>query len=114
MNGRELYRYFADVSARLSSPCIEPDYETSQLLTGHGCFRKRLHELGLNESSVCLCEQTDEHKHHVSWLCPLYDDIRREMLRVSGICACLAQIARRAKVKQSRRKKSCSVTKFIL
>ncbi|GBP00995.1 Putative 115 kDa protein in type-1 retrotransposable element R1DM [Eumeta japonica] len=54
-NGRELYRYFPDVSARLSFDWVEPDYQTSQLLTGHGCFRKRLYELGLNETSVCLC-----------------------------------------------------------
>ncbi|GBP70804.1 Retrovirus-related Pol polyprotein from type-1 retrotransposable element R1 4 [Eumeta japonica] len=83
MNGRELYRYFPDVSARLSSDWVEPDYQASQLLTGHGCFRKRLHDLGLNETSMCLCEQTDEDMHHVLWSCPLYDDIRSEML--SGI-----------------------------
>ncbi|GBP28873.1 Retrovirus-related Pol polyprotein from type-1 retrotransposable element R1 2 [Eumeta japonica] len=78
--GRELYRFFPEVSARLSFDWIEPDYETSQLLTGHGCFRKRLHDMGLNESSVCLCGQTDEEMHHVLWTCPLYDDIRNEML----------------------------------
>ncbi|GBP97333.1 Retrovirus-related Pol polyprotein from type-1 retrotransposable element R1 4 [Eumeta japonica] len=83
MNGRELYRYFPDVSARLSFDWVEPDYQTSQLLTGHGCFRKRLYDLGLNETSRCLCEQTDEDMHHVLWSCPLYDDIRSEML--SGI-----------------------------
>ncbi|GBP63882.1 Retrovirus-related Pol polyprotein from type-1 retrotransposable element R1 [Eumeta japonica] len=82
-NGRELYRYFPDVSARLSFGWVEPDYQTSQLLTGHGCFRKRLYELGLNETSECLCGQTDEDMHHVLWSCPLYDDLRSDML--SGI-----------------------------
>ncbi|GBO98753.1 Retrovirus-related Pol polyprotein from type-1 retrotransposable element R1 4, partial [Eumeta japonica] len=72
-----------DVSARLSFDWVEPDYQTSQLLTGHGCFRKRLYELGLNETSVCLCGQTDEDMHHVLWSCPLYDDFRSDML--SGI-----------------------------
>ncbi|GBP89879.1 hypothetical protein EVAR_57942_1 [Eumeta japonica] len=32
---------------------------------------------------MSLCEQTDEDMHHVLWSCPLYDDIRNEML--SGI-----------------------------
>ncbi|GBP23614.1 Retrovirus-related Pol polyprotein from type-1 retrotransposable element R1 4 [Eumeta japonica] len=79
-HGRELYCYFPDVSARLSSDWVEPDYETSQLLTGHGSFRKRLHGLGLNESSICMCGQMDEDMHHVLWTRPLYDDIRAEML----------------------------------
>ncbi|GBP05249.1 hypothetical protein EVAR_101341_1 [Eumeta japonica] len=34
---QELYRYFPDVSARLSFDWVELDYQTSQLLTGHGC-----------------------------------------------------------------------------
>ncbi|GBP17821.1 Retrovirus-related Pol polyprotein from type-1 retrotransposable element R1 4 [Eumeta japonica] len=59
-NDRELYRYFSEVSARFSSDWVEPDYQTTQLLTGHYCFRKRLHELGLNDTSMCLCEQKDE------------------------------------------------------
>ncbi|GBP96773.1 hypothetical protein EVAR_92307_1 [Eumeta japonica] len=42
------------------SDWVEPDYQTTQLLTGHYCFRKRLHELGLNDTSMCLCEQKDE------------------------------------------------------
>ncbi|GBP84553.1 hypothetical protein EVAR_65229_1 [Eumeta japonica] len=33
--------------------------------------------------SESLCEQTDEYMHHVLRSCPLYDDIRSEML--SGI-----------------------------
>ncbi|GBP96662.1 hypothetical protein EVAR_89987_1 [Eumeta japonica] len=39
--------------------------------------------VGLNETSVCLCGQTDEDMHHVLWSCPLYDDLRSDML--SGI-----------------------------
>ncbi|GBP57364.1 Retrovirus-related Pol polyprotein from type-1 retrotransposable element R1 4 [Eumeta japonica] len=72
--------------ARVSSPWVEPDYETSQLLTGHGYFRKRLYELGLNESSVCLCEQTDEDMHHVLWSCPLYDEIRKMLKKIKVMC----------------------------
>ncbi|GBP36366.1 Putative 115 kDa protein in type-1 retrotransposable element R1DM [Eumeta japonica] len=65
MSGRELFRYFPCVSVKLSLDWVESDYETSQLLTGHGCFRKRLHELGLNETRICMCGLTDEDMHHV-------------------------------------------------
>ncbi|GBP65661.1 Retrovirus-related Pol polyprotein from type-1 retrotransposable element R1 4 [Eumeta japonica] len=64
----------------LSFDWVESDYETSQLFTRHGCFMKRLHELALNETSVCLCGLTEEDMHHLLWACPLYDDIRAEML----------------------------------
>ncbi|GBP42614.1 Retrovirus-related Pol polyprotein from type-1 retrotransposable element R1 4 [Eumeta japonica] len=103
MNGRELYRYFPDVSARLSSSWVEPDYETSQLLTGYGCFRKRLYELGLNESSVCLCEQTDEDMHHVLWSCPLYDEIRSEMLKEIKVM-CVGPICKSVALRREKRR----------
>ncbi|GBP78409.1 Retrovirus-related Pol polyprotein from type-1 retrotransposable element R1 4 [Eumeta japonica] len=59
---------------------VEPDYEISQLLIGHGCFRKRLNQLGLNDSRVWLCGHTDEDMHYVLWSCPLYDTSRNVML----------------------------------
>ncbi|GBP96975.1 hypothetical protein EVAR_89952_1 [Eumeta japonica] len=40
-NGGELYRYFPDVSAQLSFGWV---WTKLQLLTGHGCFRRRLCE----------------------------------------------------------------------
>ena len=80
LNGRELFRFFPDVSARLNACWVEPDYETSQILTGHGCFRCRLHAMKLCEISMCECGLEEEDMHHVLWSCPLYEDIRRRML----------------------------------
>lgn len=81
--GRETYRFFPDVAARLKATWVEPDYETSQLLGGHGCFRRRLYDLGLGAHAECSCGEGDEDMHHVLWACPLYDEIRSGML--SGI-----------------------------
>ncbi|GBP00634.1 Retrovirus-related Pol polyprotein from type-1 retrotransposable element R1 4 [Eumeta japonica] len=78
--GRELYRFFPEISARLGYGWVEPDYETSRILTEHGCYWKRLCDLGLNKTSVWSCGQTDEDMLHVLWLCPLYDKIRRDTL----------------------------------
>ena len=78
--GRELYRFFPSVSARLKATWVEPDYETSQILGGHGCFRKRLNDLKLCETSVCYCGEEDEDLHHVLWFCPLYEEARKRLL----------------------------------
>lgn len=80
MDGRELYGFFPDVGVRLSSEWVEPDFMVSQVLTGHGCFRQRLHRLGLCESAECPCGESDESRDHALWECRLYADERSEML----------------------------------
>lgn len=78
--GRETYRFFPEVSVRLKYTWVEPAYELSQILTGHGCFRKRLYDMKLSEVKVCFCGLEDEDLHHVLWVCPLYEEIRRALL----------------------------------
>ena len=78
--GRDLYRFFPDVAARLKATWVEPDYQVSQILTGHGCFRKRLHEMRLCEGSTCYCGEEDECVDHALWRCPLYQEQRDEMM----------------------------------
>lgn len=79
-NGRELYNFLPDVSVRLSCGWVEPDYVTSQLLTGHGCFRKRLHAMSLCDTPTCYCGSPEETRDHVLWHCELYAEERRQML----------------------------------
>lgn len=79
-DGRDLYSFFPDVAVRLMQDWVEPDYVVSQLLTGHGCFRQRLHKLGLCESAVCPCGESAESRDHALWECCLYADERSEML----------------------------------
>lgn len=78
--GRELFQFFPDVSERLGMHWVQPDYQVSQMLTGHGCFRKRLSEMKLCEGSMCECGMAEEDRHHVLWDCPLYEDLRARML----------------------------------
>ncbi|GBP33215.1 hypothetical protein EVAR_14896_1 [Eumeta japonica] len=47
-------------------------------LTGYGCFERRSHGTGLNETSVCLCGQTDK-IHRDLWTCPLCDNVKKAM-----------------------------------
>lgn len=79
-DGRDLYSFFPDVAVRLASDWIEPDYMVSQILTGHGCFRKRLHRLGLCDTPVCPCGEADESRDHALWECSLYAEARSLML----------------------------------
>lgn len=80
-NGRELYSFFPDVEARLQYVWVEPDYVVSQILTGHGNFRSRLHAMSLNDTPICYCERARETRDHVLWECELYAEERDEMLQ---------------------------------
>jgi hypothetical protein len=79
-DGRDLYSFFPDVGVRLSSDWIEPDFVVSQILTGHGCFRQRLHYLVLCGTAECPCGEDSESRDHALWDCRLYAEERSEML----------------------------------
>lgn len=78
--GETLRRFFPDVKSRILATWVAPDHETSQLLTGHGCFNERLNALGLVNDRGCECGNESEDLHHVLWECTLYEDIRKRML----------------------------------
>lgn len=79
-NGRDLHSFFPDVQARVKYGWIEPDYVVSQLLTGHGNFRKRLHGMALSNDPSCFCGSADETRDHILWECEMYREEREEML----------------------------------
>lgn len=79
-DGRELYLFFSDVTDRASSGWVEPDYVMSQILTGHGSFRSRLHAMSLSDTAECYCGLADETRDHVLWDCTLYTEEREAML----------------------------------
>ena len=68
------------MSARLNAVWVEPDYEVSQMLTGHGCFKKRLYDMKLCQDCVCFCGEGDENMEHVLFVCPLYREQRQQMM----------------------------------
>lgn len=79
--GRDLKMFFPNVADRLAYGWVEPDYVVSQILTGHGCFNKRLHGMSLRDSAACCCGEADESRDHVLWECKLYEEERDEMLK---------------------------------
>lgn len=79
-NGRELYSFFPDIASRLVRRWVEPDYVTSQILTGHGCFRGRLYGMTLCDTPSCYCGHDSETRDHILWECDLYREERNSML----------------------------------
>ncbi|CAH2095682.1 unnamed protein product [Euphydryas editha] len=79
-DGRELYGFFPDIASRLERRWVEPDYVLSQIFTGHGCFRGRLHRMTLCDTPSCYCGHDSETRDHILWECNMYKDERKAML----------------------------------
>lgn len=78
--GRTTYEFFPNLRDRMEATWINPDYHTSQLITGHGNFNWKLRKLGLKESSGCRCGRVETSKH-VTIHCTLLRELRRELQR---------------------------------
>ncbi|GBP81356.1 Retrovirus-related Pol polyprotein from type-1 retrotransposable element R1 4 [Eumeta japonica] len=72
--GREFHSFFPDVRTRIDRDFVKPDYVTFQMIIGHGCFRKRLYDMRLNERKNCNCGWNEETWDHVLWNCPLHEE----------------------------------------
>lgn len=79
-DGHDLRRFFPDVRGRVKAKWVEPDHAVSQILTGHGCFRGRLRDMGLSDVGNCFCGAADEYRDHILWECSLYAGERLVLL----------------------------------
>lgn len=61
--GRVTYEYFKDIRTRLSSKWINPNFYSTQLLSGHGKIGTYLQARGFLPSGLCTCGQLDTLKH---------------------------------------------------
>ena len=77
---RHNFRLFPSIEQRLQATWIEPNYITTQLLTGHGNFSSKLHKFRRRDSPACPCGYPDEHADHIIKECPLYSNIRMTTL----------------------------------
>lgn len=61
------------------------NFETTQFLSGHGCFTKHLNRLEIKESARCpACPDTEETAEHVVFKCHRFDSQREEMVALAG------------------------------
>ena len=84
--GRWTYQLIPDVTAWLNRRHGEVDFFLTQLLSGHGFFRKYLHKRGFASSEQCpecgFAEQTPE---HVFFNCTRFEEVRRETFDAAGV-----------------------------
>lgn len=61
--GRCTYRFINDMGGIVRAPWVDLSYRITSFLSGHGFFRAKLNELGLEEHPECGCgsDQTAEH-----------------------------------------------------
>ncbi|GBP34175.1 hypothetical protein EVAR_30727_1 [Eumeta japonica] len=71
------YRSTSTGALAMLAGVLPPDLE---MLTGHGCYRKRLYDMCLNKRKDCDCGWIEQTRDHVLWDCSLYDEERTEML----------------------------------
>ena len=80
--GRHTYEFFPNVRCKW----IRPSHHVTQLLTGHGSFKFKLHALGLIEDPHCNCHQAAEDTvQHVLYTCTKYNAFRRPLQEVVQI-----------------------------
>ena len=76
-NGKHTYAFFPNVSSRLRARWFVATHYITQMVTGHGAFKGRLHRLGLAEDSRCSCPLGGpETPEHILYECTKYNSIR--------------------------------------
>ena len=83
--GATLRKYFPTVSSRLEATWVLPDYWISQILTGHGGFRAKLDQYGINIDPLCPSCGVPETAEHVVLTCTVYESLRAKLLRETGL-----------------------------
>lgn len=82
--GRWTWTLIPDIKIWLDRPNGEVDYFLTQALSGHGCFRKYLHNRGRAESPDCpYCRQEDDAEHTL-FNCPRWQEQRQSYFQQTG------------------------------
>lgn len=87
--GRWTYQLIPNIEAWVNRKHGEVNFDLTQFLSGHGCFRKYLHRFGHAGSPFCpTCDHIEETPEHVVFFCPRFGSERTEMIaQVVGISA---------------------------
>lgn len=81
--GRWTHRLIPRIDIWLNRNHGEVNYYLTQMLSGHGCFRKYLHRFKHDDSSECpSCPGVAEDAEHVFFVCPRFDPQRDELERI--------------------------------
>jgi len=79
--GKWSQKMIPSVSHRCSLP-LALDHYTTQMLTGHGDFKAKLHSFKLVEDPICACDRNPETVSHVLRFCPRTKTARTKLKRI--------------------------------
>ena len=83
--GRWTHRLIPNLSGWLARSHGEIDFFLCQFLTGHGYFRKYLHQMGKVDSPQCLfCPERNDDVHHTFFECERFIEERRQLTSAVG------------------------------
>lgn len=74
--GRWTYRLIPNIQSWIKRPFGEVDYYLTQVLTGHGCFRRFLFDRGRSETPNCHYCNGDDDVEHTLFVCPKWEEAR--------------------------------------
>jgi len=83
--GRWTHRLIPDVNRWLNRKHGAVNFYTTQLLSGHGCFRQYLCRFGHDSSPICSwCGTASEDAEHIVFVCGRFEAHRNELRRFAG------------------------------
>ena len=83
--GRWTWRLIPNIQQWIDRPFGEVDYYLTQALSGHGCFKKYLHNRRRAESDECTyCDGIDDVEHTL-FVCPNWNEARTAYQRETGM-----------------------------
>lgn len=84
--GRWTYRLIPNIETWSTRKHGETNFHLTQLLSGHGCYRKYLYRFGHDESPYCpACFGEEEDAEHVFFKCPRFETERTEAFQAIRI-----------------------------
>ena len=84
--GRWTHQLIPDVAVWLNRQHVEVDFFLTQILSGHGFFRKYLHKRGFASSAQCPeCGFEEQTAEHILFDCSRFEKARRETLEVAEV-----------------------------
>ncbi|KAJ8938105.1 hypothetical protein NQ318_013019 [Aromia moschata] len=82
--GRWTWRLIPNIQRWIQRPYGEVDYFLTQALSGHGCFRKYLHDRQKTDSEACIYCRAIDDVEHTLFACPRWEEVRNNLAAETG------------------------------
>ncbi|XP_075680726.1 uncharacterized protein LOC142646246 [Dermatophagoides pteronyssinus] len=80
MTGLNTKIFFPSVKSRIECKNFFPNFDTTQLISGHGKLKSYLFRFNLINDSSCLCGQCNQDSSHLLFECEKFNTLRQDFL----------------------------------